>query len=48
MYCKTKHASHDIIELSDLNFSEEAKQKFEEKVLILKKELKILILLNKN
>lgn len=40
MYCKTKHASHDIIELSDLNFSEEAKQKFEEKVSTIEKRIK--------
>ena len=48
MYCKTKHASYDIIELSDLNFSEEAKQKFEEKVSNIEKRIKDFDTINKN
>ena len=31
-YCKTEHKYHDLIELSELNYSEESKKKLEEEI----------------
>ena len=48
IYCKPKHNSHDLIDLSELNYSEESKKKLEEEINNIEKKIQNLDELKKN
>ena len=48
IYCKPKHEFHDLIDLSKFNYSEESKNKLEEKIKNIEKKIKDLDIIKNN
>ena len=48
IYCKSQHKSHDLIDLSELNYSEESKNKLEEEIKNIEIKIKNLDIIKEN